>query len=529
MRNEAPATGRNPITSINEALREGRFTRDRLKGIFRFADTDTKSTGKFLRRHEDELMRVLRDTMPGLVQSSSENAVQSALSSLGSDERVLGAGQHHRLLIKPDAFHVSVLFQPTLAFLGRVTNVLPDGLESARSASEVLDDFVLKVYLPQLEEKISLLFHHAVSAPDAFQPDILSTRFSPRPILKAATQLIALINSLCAMLRTTPFHRENYSRLIVGVIIQFYQRCSHRFQALVSNGGIESPSSSSLAAQWAQKSELSPCLSELFVAEDCVIKQQLCRQESHLEMGYLTQCSVDKCDLNPSVRNISALCSLYRSIAWFTQELNALKSSPEGALSPTSTFSRMDPVSAFSSQTSWPHFPFLHDTSKDNQLILPLSHEMALRFGALLKTYTQLAEIILHTIRIEVRCRAIYYLDAAFRHGNYQIDHEVGEPDPYIVDLNSELSDFDEFTSTTLLKKEQNFVFFGLEDLVERLLVNNARQIRVANDFGMKKVNRNIRALQQSIRTIGDGEQFAEFERARQYYTLFSLGTSRFA
>lgn len=78
---------------------------------------------------------------------------------------------------------------------------------------------------------------------------------------------MALINSLCAMLRTTPFHREKYSRLIVGVIIQFYQRCSHRFQALVSKPGIEGHSSPSLAAEWAQKSELSPCLSELFVAE----------------------------------------------------------------------------------------------------------------------------------------------------------------------------------------------------------------------------------------------------------------------
>jgi len=214
-------------------------------------------------------------------------------------------------------------------------------------------------------------------------------------------------------------------------------------------------------------------------------------------MGYLTQCSVDKGDLNPSVRNISALCSLYRSVAWFTQELDALKSPPEGALSPTSALSHLDPVPAFSPHISPSSFPFLHQTSKDNQLSLPLSHEMALRFGALLKTYTQLAEIILHSIRIEVRCRTIYYLDAAFRHGNYQVDHEVGEPDPYIVDLNSELSNFDEFTSTTLLKNEQNFVFFGLEDLVDQLLVNNARQIRVANDFGMKKVNRNIRALQQ--------------------------------
>jgi exocyst complex component 4 len=102
--------------------------------------------------------------MPGLVQSLSENMVQSALSTVGSDERVLGAGQHHRLLIKPDAFHVSVLFQPTLAFLGMIADILPDGMESARSASEVLDEFVLKVYLPQLEEKISLLFHQAVSS-----------------------------------------------------------------------------------------------------------------------------------------------------------------------------------------------------------------------------------------------------------------------------------------------------------------------------------------------------------------------------
>jgi len=70
------------------------------------------------------------------------------------------------------------------------------------------------------------------------------------------------------MLRTTPFHRENYSRLIVGVIIQFYQRCSDKFQDLVSsaeNTIANSSSSLVLAAQWAQKPELSPCLTELFV------------------------------------------------------------------------------------------------------------------------------------------------------------------------------------------------------------------------------------------------------------------------
>lgn len=122
-----------------------------------------KLINKTLRQHEDELTRVLKDTMPGLVQGVSENAVQVTLSSVGTDDRLLGVGQHHRLLVKPDAFHVSILFQPTLAFLDRVAEVLPSGIESARSSSAVLDEFVLKVYLPQLEEKVSELFHQAVT------------------------------------------------------------------------------------------------------------------------------------------------------------------------------------------------------------------------------------------------------------------------------------------------------------------------------------------------------------------------------
>jgi exocyst complex component 4 len=106
--------------------------------VFRFADTDMKFTNKALRKHEDELTRVLKDTMPGLVQGVSESAVQTTLSNVGTDDRLLvGVGQHHRLLIKPDAFHVSILFQPTLAFLERVAEVLPSGVESAKSSSAV--------------------------------------------------------------------------------------------------------------------------------------------------------------------------------------------------------------------------------------------------------------------------------------------------------------------------------------------------------------------------------------------------------
>ncbi|KAL4069759.1 Sec8 exocyst complex component-specific domain-containing protein [Scleroderma yunnanense] len=519
---QSSVTSRNPITSINEVLREGRFTRDRLKTIFRFTDSDIKVSTKILRRHEDELMRSLRETMPGLVQSSSESAVHTALSTVGSDDHTLGASLHHRLLIKPDPFHVCVLFQPTLAFLSRMADVLPDGIDNARSAAEVLDNFVLQVYLPLLKEKISLLFHHAISSSDAFLPDILSTRFSPLPILKVTTQIMALVNSLCAMLRTAPFHQENYSRLIIEVIIQFYQRCSDRFHGLVSRDQNGDTSQVSLATQWAQKPDLNPCLSELFTTTDPLIKQQLCRQETHLEMGYLSHASVSKDDLTSSTRCIAALCSLYRSVAWFTEQLIGLKSSPEGSLSPTSA-SRPD-LNVFTPFTPPPFLPFLPLFSREDDITLPLSREMGLRFSALLKTYTQLAEIILHTIRIEVRCRVMYYVDAAFRLGNHQVDHEIGEPDPCIVDLNMDLSKIDECVLSALLKEEQDFIFCGLEDLVDHLLIANARHIRMANTFGISKLMRDILALQQGIRTICGGQQAAQFERARMYYSLFAMG-----
>ena len=72
----------------------------------------------------------------------------------------------------------------------------------------------------------------------------------------------------------TPFHRENYARLILGIVIQFYQRCSERFHDLVSPDSLtpleEHPA---LAFQWAQRPEVAAILSAL----DGVVCSGFCR------------------------------------------------------------------------------------------------------------------------------------------------------------------------------------------------------------------------------------------------------------
>ncbi|TDL28204.1 hypothetical protein BD410DRAFT_818641 [Rickenella mellea] len=506
------APGRNPISSINEVLREGKFTRDKNKQVFRFADTALKSATKVLRQHEDELTRVLKETVPGLVQGTSDSAVQTTLSNVGSDDRLIGV-ERHRQLLHADAFHVSVLFQPTLVFLNRVADVLPSGLESARASTVVLDEFVLNVYLPQLEEKTSVLFHQAVTGPDAFQADPASSRLSPEPLIKASTQLMALINSLCAMLRTTPFHRESYARLILGVIIQFYQRCSDTFYAVVSQEG-PNPTDTRLhvSARWAQNADINACLTNLTKCMQMGGSRldKMCAEETRMELASLGNGTLTRDELIHSMRDISCLGSLYRSLVWFIDQLQTLKSHVEEPFSPA------DPGT--------PQLPALPPIVPNEELHLPLSREMALRFDALLKTYEQLAELILYTIRLEVRCRTIYYIDLAMRHGNYCIDHEAGEPDPHIVDLNAELGRCDECLTITIPEMQRRFVFAGLEPLMEQLLISNARHIRVANSFGIKKIMRNILALRQNNKTMSGGPRDSEFRRARQYFSLFAVG-----
>jgi exocyst complex component 4 len=67
------------------------------------------------------------------------------------------------------------------------------------------------------------------------------------------------------MLNTSPFHRENYSRLILAVVIQFYQRCSDRFHALTADpdAGITQEPRIAFAAQWAQHSDFQTNLTAL--------------------------------------------------------------------------------------------------------------------------------------------------------------------------------------------------------------------------------------------------------------------------
>jgi exocyst complex component 4 len=55
------------------------------------------------------------------------------------------------------------------------------------------------------------------------------------------------------------------------------------------------------------------------------------------------------------------------------------------------------------------------------------------------------------------------------------------------------------------------------------MLISNTRLLRLPNEYSIKKMMRIMLALQQSIKTLTNDEQNTEFERAKQYYSLYYL------
>ena len=140
--------------------------------MFKFADTDNRAVSNGIKVNDDSVQQALKSSVPGLVnmQSAGEGSGVFNGNIVGSDD--------HRRLIPPNAFNVSTLFQPTLAFIQRASAIAPPGFEEeSKSFSGVLEDFVVNVFLPQLDERVTASFQQAVSGESSSSGGCLNDGF----------------------------------------------------------------------------------------------------------------------------------------------------------------------------------------------------------------------------------------------------------------------------------------------------------------------------------------------------------------
>ena len=216
--------------AINEVLR-GTAPRDRHKvrsiggtrpltvqTVFKFSQTDTRNPN--LNTVVDTVQTTLKASAPGLLNSQVQESNELAMDdSKGS----------HRNLIAASPFNAPTLFQPTLAFIERACATLPQDFdEEPRSLGGILEEFVVKVFLPQLDQQVTASFQRAVSGHDAEELDLSLSKI-PRPPQKVSALRLKVtdltVEHACPRSRPQPLPHAGKDTVPQGKLQSSDHRC----------------------------------------------------------------------------------------------------------------------------------------------------------------------------------------------------------------------------------------------------------------------------------------------------------------
>lgn len=148
--------------------------------MFKLSEIDQKSADLAADQHD--LDRILQASVPGLVSKSQGH---SGFSRTNATAITDGPAAGHKLLVEPNVFNISSLLPPSLSFLQRLKDIVPQDSDIAMSTlTSFLDEFIINVFDPQLEETVTELCTQSFLEMDAFQKDPQWFQHSIRPIFK---------------------------------------------------------------------------------------------------------------------------------------------------------------------------------------------------------------------------------------------------------------------------------------------------------------------------------------------------------
>ncbi|KAJ1667008.1 exocyst subunit [Coemansia sp. RSA 1813] len=435
-------------------------------------------------------------------------------------------GLQHRMLAEPSIEHAPTLLGMALSFTKRVSAYLvpatgiasptavispsvrrsiigdlsptgplsPSHLAAAGDddPDEFLQTFFKKTFLPRAEARSMQLFGAVTSASDAFDID-MNTYFGGRPIFRGAAAIVPLLHSFGTLLNDlNMFRGENWS-ILLQLLSKYYEQCEGLFRETV-----RSPENQMYTSvKWSENAEMkyvfdkrlkqrNELAQRLFQAD----YEKEIRQEEILK----TERSLNPYELIFDVKRLVCLAQLHQTLEWMLIQLNRISTDRTKVLSN-------------------------HDGATATALLK--RHEADK--SKVVSRYTALSVQCLMVLRIEVHAHCIHYLDLATREGNYNLQSEAVEPDPYIQALNADISTIEDKMEGCLPSDKLNTVFGGISVLMAHILMTNTRYIKQFNDAGSRKMIRNILALQQNLTNIALPEE-SGLDKARRFYEMYELG-----
>jgi len=533
-----PETGvntyQNLIYSINERLRDAKKNKERNKLLFRFIDEDfTKSTNELFKKNN-----VYDNILKEVIKKKEENTHSQSLiviDKYSNSHKVIG----HKLLLPPDSRRVLAIFKPTCDFMEKMENIvsISKGQDDISDFRVFLDDFICNIFLPQMEEKVMEYFHLYISGEDEFQAELNESLY-PWPLLKSSVACVIITKGLCTTINDVPIHQEKFIYMIETIINKYYEKCVLRFKSLLSCDQSITNNDQTICSKWIQEEEIIQLLSQnsnLLNRSDLNINKnldgKLAKEELNIELGLKQDRSFERGELIFDYNKLEALANLNHSLEWLVFQIKRLLSQnikvnkstlDEKIISSSSSLEINDLMNTNSNESL-----AMHQPKQDKPISLEISEEMQNRINGILNSFQSLSEMCLYALRIELRCHSMFYLDLSFREGNFLLDNEIPEPDSYVFMLNKDLTKCEEIMKSILKPNKIRFLFDDLGSLMVNILMTNIKYIKCINKYGILRLGRNVRSIQQVLNSIS-GSYESSMDIAKEYFELLNLDSEEF-
>ncbi|KAI5281872.1 hypothetical protein KEM54_003090, partial [Ascosphaera aggregata] len=255
--------------------------RNRQRKMFKMSEVSQKSAG--VKSAQQDLDEILQTSVPGLV---SKSRLKPAISDTAR-ARQENSGTGHKLLIEPSVFNISIVLPPSLSFIQRLKDIVPINTDIALSTlTSFLDDFLINVFQPQLEEAVTDLCTMNLIAPDAFMEDSQWALHSPKPVFKGTIGFANLVKLFSRMLDTIP-HDQVFTQVVINQIVAYYDKTHQWYRSLVSRIVPQKPDTTRLkaAAAFAEGGEIREITQQLWES-DSGDRQLLVNKEVELLLQY---------------------------------------------------------------------------------------------------------------------------------------------------------------------------------------------------------------------------------------------------
>ena len=507
--------------------------RDRGRKLFKLADTVAGGGGgeraEDLAAEKEDLEFILKASVPGLVNANANANGVSAGGGKKDEEGERASATGHKLLVEPSVFNMAILLPPSLAFLNRLKDIVPPhstAVPTSNGLTSFLDDFLINVFHPQLDETLLELCTRSTSDLDTFQPDPHWQLHASMPIFKGTARFFAIVEGVCAMLDELP-HDQSFATLVIAEMRRYYDRCYSWSKVLLMRGmvvdEVEGGARMRLAADLATKGEVNEVVIELLKTlgkgeGDAGVEKErlvLAEKEAELLLRMVKQRELEDADLIHDRKALAALCTLQVSMKWLASRCAQLR-----YISPRAFDSANTQQHSSRRWTKDLHLSNPDDSAAPSTPYLPLDPPTATQFDAVLVSFTELSTLVLRTLHIDLR---LHLLQGVYKALNttYLLSQPYNDPDPAILNLSTALSSYDAQLSSHLLTPQYSFLTTNLHILVTNALTGLVGSIPAMDTFGNARMALNVLVLQQSLKNI---QSDADLNPAARFYELGAQG-----